>query len=279
MTAGAPGAIARRRAPAVLGWRRMRGVVALLGLGLGLLAGCKPGGSAPPPPAAAPPSPAAAGSARSITGTGAAAGPAASAAAAPHVTLPRSPDTPLRRSRRPLDRARLDRLAAIEFADFERQDRGRTDAAAEFRHTTRSRPKLAVTVMVGPCTAERRCPAMNLPAWTARRDELLQQLPRALRSRGDTRFEIGARAIAGAPAIAVYELGYSAGTDDHDQPSVEYIDAYVVHYNDGVNQIRVMAHYVDDTLGGIDQLLAVAPPDDLEKLAAAFASYYVHTWD
>jgi len=31
-------------------------------------------------------------------------------------------------------------------------------------------------------------------------------------------------------------------------------------------------------IGGIDKLLAVAPPEDLEKLAVAFMSFYLHEW-
>jgi hypothetical protein len=39
-----------------------------------------------------------------------------------------------------------------------------------------------------------------------------------------------------------------------------------------------MAHYVDDAPGSIPKLVAIAPPDDLEKLAVAFASFYLHAW-
>ena len=257
--------------------RDMRSVALPAALGfavaLALSAGCRcgapttapagagsaaPTGSAGPPPAETAPPP---------------------AAAATQVQLPRSADAPVTRTTRPLDRTQLDRLAAIEFPDFEREDRGGFPGLAEFRHTTRTRPRLAVTVTVATCAAPRTCRAMDLAAWTARRDELMRGLPEALRHRPDTRFEITARAISGAPAIAVYELGYATGSDEHGQPSIDYIDAYVLHYNDGVNQLRVMANYVDDTSGGIDQLLALAPREDLEKLAVAFASYYAHAWN
>ncbi|HEX8111942.1 MAG TPA: hypothetical protein VF516_29620, partial [Kofleriaceae bacterium] len=162
--------------------------------------------------------------------------------------------------------------------DFEREDQGTTSGVVLFRHTTRSRPHLAVSVVMGPCSAQRACQAMDLASWTARQGELRGQLPKELRSRPDTRFEIGVRAIAGAPAIYTYQLGYAGGVDEKDQPSADYTDAYVLYYSDGINQIRVMAHYVDDALGGIPQLLAIAPPDDLEKLAVAFASFYLHAW-
>jgi hypothetical protein len=148
----------------------------------------------------------------------------------------------------------------------------------QVRHTTRSRPHLAVSVAIGPCSAERACQPMDLARWSARQGELRGQLPRELRDRPDTRFEIGARAIAGAPAIATYQLGHAGGVDDKDQPAIDYTDAYALEHNDGVNQIRVMAHYVDDAVGGVPQLLAIAPPEDLEKLAVAFASFYLHAW-
>ncbi|HEX7836780.1 MAG TPA: hypothetical protein VF469_04920 [Kofleriaceae bacterium] len=249
----------------------MRGVVALaLGFGLFRLgAGCQSGKAEqqPPPAPTAPRSPATAATEEPV--------PA-------HVRLPRSPDVPARRTTRPLDRAELDRLAAVAFPDFDHQDRSAADDAIEVRHTTKTRPRLGVTVTISRCaktSRARACPPMELAGWTARRDELAHQLPKALLGRPDTRFEIGARTIAGAPAIYTYQLGYAAGTDEKDQPSADYTDAYVVYYNDGENQLRVKAHYVDDAVGGIDQLVAIAPPEDLERLAVAFASFYVRTWN
>jgi len=237
---------------------------------------CQSGKSAPPPPArtAAPIPVASAVPGSPAAGPGSAASPVEPA----HIRLPRSPDAPLGPTHRPLDAAALGRIAATEFPGFEREDQGAAAGAVRFRHTTSSRPHLAVSVAMGPCSAAPACPAMDLASWTTRRDELRSQLPRELRDRPDTRFEIGARAVAGAPAIYTYQLGYAGGVDDKDQPSVDYTDAYVLYYNDGVNQIRVTAHYVDDALGGAPQLLAIAPPDDLERLAVAFASFYLHAW-
>jgi hypothetical protein len=267
MTRPARGALTRRWGATLAA---MRAVAALsLGLAAG---GCQSGKSEAPPPAAARP---ASGSSRP-----AASAPAAPAAPAPaHVQLPRSPATPPHRTVRPLGRAQLERLAAAAFPGFAREDHDTYYGSVEVRHVTQTRPRLGVTVTIGPCTRARACPAMDLARWTARRDELARQLPKELVGRPDTRFEIGARALAGAPAIYTYQLGYAAGTDANDQPSIDYSDAYTLYYNDGVNQVRVMAHYLDDAVGGIDQLLALAPPEDLEKLAVAFASFYVHAWN
>jgi len=199
-----------------------------------------------------------------------------------HVTLPRSPATPPVRTTRPLGRAELERLSAFEFQDFRRQARGTTDHVTEVRHTTTTRPALGVTVTIEPCdlapNAEHACPAMELESWQARRDELRQTLPKDLADRPDTRFEIGKRDLSGVPAIYTYQLGAFFGKDEKGQPVGAYSDAYVLYYNDGINQIRVTAAYLDDAVGGTDHLLAIAPPEDLEKLAVAFLGFYVHAW-
>ena len=243
-----------------------------------------PGAPSPAAPSPAPANPApAAAIAAAAGGTAAPAGSVSGSpgesAAPTHVRLPRSPETPARKTLHPLRKPQLARLAAIEFPDFERQDRNTTERMIEFRHTTRTRPHLGVTVQLAACPRPRPCPSMQLARWNKLRPELLEQLPASLSARPDTRLEIGTREVAGASTISIYELGYASGSDDKDQPSADYIDAYVVYYNDGVNQMRVMAHYLDDTVGGLDQMLAVAPREDLEKLAVAFASYYLHAWN
>jgi hypothetical protein len=248
----------------------MRGVVALSCLCAALGPGCQSSKRAPGAGSAA---------------TGASGASAASGAPGTmkvpegeHVMLPRSPAGAPVATHHPLDRAALDRLAATSFSDFERQDRASGADFVEFRHTTRSRPVLAATIVLAPCNAQHPCPAMDLAAWTAQRTALLAELPAELAQRPETRFEIAAHPIGGAPAISTYALGYHAGNDDRDQPSTTYVDAYTLYYNDGANQLRVMAHYVDDPVGGVEPLLAVAPPEDLERIAIAFASYYLHTW-
>jgi hypothetical protein len=212
-----------------------------------------------------------------------------------HVRLPRSPDAPPHRTTRPLGRSELERLAAFEFPDFEREDRGTTDESTELRHTTATRPTLGVTVRIEPCGRQapparaprnakppkpgpRACLAMELGAWQAHAEQLKQALPAELLARPDTRFELGVRDLRGATTIYTYQLGALFGNDDKGQPAGSYSDAYILYYNDGVNQIRVNAAYLDDAVGGIDHLLAIAPPEDLEKLAVAFLSFYIHEW-
>jgi hypothetical protein len=215
-----------------------------------LLAACK----AEPPPPAPPPV-------------------IADASLATHVRLPRFSDAAIRRTTQPLSAAQLARLAAIEHADFERQDRGSLATSVEVRHTTRTRPLLAVTVQIAPCEP---CAALDTSA--QRRAERVAELPAALRDRPDTRVELATRQVAGVTAVATYELGAAFGTDEHGQPAGDYLDAYRLDYHDGVNRIRVTASYVDDAVGSVDRLRAIAPPADLEKLAVAFLGFYLHQW-
>ena len=196
-----------------------------------------------------------------------------------HVKLPNSPSTPPHRTTRPLARAELDRLSAIEFPDFEREVRSAGKRSAEIRHTTATRPKLAVTITLEPCDRDRHpCPAMELATWRARPELRERSLSKELREQPDTRFEIGARDVAGSSAIYTYQVGWAFGSDEHGQRQGSYSDAYNLYYNDGSNQIRVNASYADDAVGGKAQMLALAPEEDLEKLAVAFLSYYLHEW-
>jgi len=212
--------------------------------------------------------------------------PAGSAAGSPvaaHVKLPRSPATPPRATTRPLDRAELDRLAAFAFADFEHEVLATDAQRLRVRHLTVSRPKLAVTVAIERCDlgpqANPPCLAMALPAWQPRIRELrAQSVPPALRERPDTRFELGARRVAGSPAIYTYQVGWSFGPDDHGQPGGTYSDSYTLYYNDGINQIRVRADYADDAMASARAMLALAPEQDLAQLAVAFLDFYVHEW-
>jgi len=236
-----------------------------------LAGGCKadPRDSQALPPAAAQP--------------GDSVGSAAGSAVATHVKLPRSPATPPRATTRPLDRAELDRLAAFEFADFEHEVISADAQRLRVRHLTASRPKLAVAVAIERCASEPQanppCLAMELADWQPRTSELrAQSLPPVLRDRPDTQFELGVRRVAGSPAIYTYQAGWSFGPDNHGQPGGTYSDSYTLYYNDRINQIRVRADYADDAMGSARDMLALAPKEDLEKLAVAFLDFYVHEW-
>src|SRR5262249_54978838 len=182
--------------------------------------------------------------------------------------------------------------AAFEFKDFQHQDRGATDRFIEFRHSTKTRPILGVTMTIEPCERSRpttrkpapgvapghACTPMALEAWKAKTRELKESLSKALIARPETHFEVGVRDLLGTPAIYTYQLGAFFGDDERGNPVGSYSDAYILYYNDGINQIRVNVAYLDDAVGGVDNLTAIAPREDLERLAVAFMSFYVHEW-
>jgi hypothetical protein len=141
---------------------------------------------------------------------------------------------------------------------------------------TATRPKLAVIVAIEPCLPA--CPAMDLATWQRKTAELRRALPAQLRDRPDTIFELGRQDLTGTPAIYTYHAGWALEGEPRGGPAGTYSDVYALSYNDGVNQIRVHADYADDAVGSLEQMLAIAPKADLERLATSFLAYFIHTW-
>jgi hypothetical protein len=56
-----------------------------------------------------------------------------------------------------------------------------------------------------------------------------------------------------------------------------FTDALALYYNDGINQIRVVAEYKDDPRS-LEELEKTAPKDDLAHLGLAFLDVYTHEW-
>ena len=117
---------------------------------------------------------------------------------------------------------------------------------------------------------------MQLDKWKA--DELKAKLHAGLRDRPDTTFEVGEIDLGGAKAIFTYELGYFFGNDAIGEALGLYTNAYVLYFNDAVNEIRVIAKYVDDPLGSKDDLARAVPREQLEKIARAFLDAYTQSW-
>jgi hypothetical protein len=269
-----------------------------LGTAISVGLGCQRGAPSPvsntAPPEPVPPAPA-------LETMAVPAAPAAPPDPGPaQITLPQSPKTAIRRTKRPFTKRQLAWLSRFEFKDFGREDRGTTEEATEFAHTTKAHPRFGVSVRIDSCMtgepsdnearprtvkhvtlaadAPRACVPMRLPEWQARSDELKQFLDKDLVARSDTRFDIGTRNVAGATVIYTYQLGHLYALDDRNHVVSAHSDAYIMYYNDGFNRIRLIASYLDEPVATRNRLLALAPRSHLEKMAVAFMSFYLHAW-
>lgn len=192
------------------------------------------------------------------------------------VTLPKEETTPPTKTAKPLTKATLDKLSKLEYPSFEKSINVLSDKVLELRYLTKERPKILVTVNVGPCFD---CMPMDAAKWQAKKDGLKVFLQPELREHKDTVFEVGGTDLNGAKLIYVYQLAWAFGKDpDNDQTMGAYAHAYIANYNDGVNQIRVVASYADDPVATRDEMVALAPKDDLEKFAKRFLNAFTHAW-
>ena len=189
-----------------------------------------------------------------------------------HITLPKGDGTPPKPTIKALDRADFERMRKLEFPGFESAVRNH-DNQLDVRHST-PRPTLATTVTVAPCFD---CLPMELDKWKAKEAGLKMLLTESLRDRPDTTWEIGATELNGQRLIFTYQFGHNYGPDDQGNSVGAFSDAYVLYFNDGKNQIRVVAEYKDDPVSR-DDLKAIAPREDLEKLAKGFLDVYTHAW-
>jgi hypothetical protein len=167
------------------------------------------------------------------------------------------------------------KMAELKFPGFELKVHGTTEKGFEVRHLTEKHPKIAVTVSVLPCF---NCVEMNVDKWKAHSDGMKLLVQPELRNRPETDFEVGETTVAGTKMIYSYQAGQYFGKDDNGNPIGAYTDAYAVYYNDGVNQIRVVAEFKDDPRGTKEDMLALVPRAKVEKLAKAFMDTYAHAW-
>jgi hypothetical protein len=113
---------------------------------------------------------------------------------------------------------------------------------------------------------------MQLDTWRAEADALRVTIPPDLRDRSEgTSFEVTSVSLGSAPAIATYQLAIAPGTSLFDQ-------AVVVYFNDGVNQLRVMARYAGPPPHKDGLIEDAVERHELEQLALAIADRCATTW-
>ena len=180
---------------------------------------------------------------------------------------------------KPLTKATFEQLANLKYIGFAQEVRGLTDTLLDVRYVTESKPRLAVVIKVWPCKAPGpgACEPLTEEVWTKKKPELLAAM-KALATDPKTTLEIGAVDLGGgAKGIYTYQVGFTVGNVTKGEGS--FSDAYKLHWNDGVNQIMVSAEYKDDATASREDMLSLAPKEDLERIARSYFDAFTHSWE
>jgi hypothetical protein len=200
--------------------------------------------------------------------------------AAPDIVLPSGPGAPPVKTTQPIGGDKLEALSKLTFPSFQLELRWVTkanDAGAgvgiELRQKTEDHPLIWATVTITPCFD---CLPMDLPKWQEKTEALKLFLLPSLKADPKTKFEVGQTSLHGQPMIYTFQSGL-ANADPTGKLSGGFTHAYILYYNDGVNQIRVVAEYKDDPATP-ETMEKLAPRADLENVAKAFVDVYTQAW-
>jgi hypothetical protein len=200
---------------------------------------------------------------------------ASGAKVVPNLDLPIGPGTPPLKTAKPLVRDDFERLSKPTYNGFDHDVHAFNDKIVEVRHTTTNfEPKIRAIVTMEPCQyhAITECKPIDLDKWKAD-PKLKEVIHERLRDRADTDFEVGKTDLNGTEMIFTYELGYVWPQDGKGA----YMDSYALYWNDGINQIRVIAMWADDPANK-ETMQKRLPKEDLEKVAKSFMDVYTHAW-
>lgn len=244
----------------------MRTILVVSTLALALLTGCKDKPKRKAPPANV-------GSAAAGSGSG-----SGGMRPAPDLILPRADGTPPKKTTAPHTKADYEKLDKLEYPGFMIEHRTVGDKVFEVRQKTKDHPRMWATVTIQHCLD---CVPMQLDKWKAKEEDLKVVMGDLAKVKG-VESEIGVTDLFGATIAYHYYVG--AGRPESTGSAAEeggggmvYGSAYVAYYNDGVNQIRVIAEYKDDPTTP-ENMKKLAPKEDLRALALSFLDVYTHAW-
>ena len=204
---------------------------------------------------------------------GSAAGSATGANPAPDLVLPHAEATPPKKTTAPLTKTDFERLAKLEYPGFTADVRTVGDKVFEVRQKTQDHPRLWAVVTIKPCF---ECLPMELYKWKAKEDELKKLNLEGLKDLPGIEWKMGEVALKGQKLIYTYQIG-TGTVPGEGGGGYTFTNAYFLYFNDGVNEIRVVASYKDDPVEKED-LAKLAPEKDLRSLALAFLDVYTHAW-
>lgn len=178
---------------------------------------------------------------------------------------------PRARPAAPFDQAAYEAISKLDFGGAPVQVLELSDSGLALRVSptpaTGEQPIVA-TIRLGRCL---NCIAIDRAAWVARTAELEQLLPKEVRDKPDTVFEVSDATAAGTKVIYVYQLAVFAigGLDGKPLEKAINTHAYTLHWNDGVNQVQVSVKDASPPdAPTVQQLATKVPRARIEKLAS-----------
>jgi hypothetical protein len=193
------------------------------------------------------------------------------------IKLPAPSGKPPVKTTAPIDKTQLAKLAKLGFAEFTLEVTDYPTSVA-IRQRAMLQPKMSVNIAISPCNAQIPCTPMSLEAWRKDEPALKAKVDPDLVNRPDSIFELGETSIGGTPAIFVFQAGQFFGKTELGNAASSYSNAYTLHYNDGVNLLRVTASYSDGPRTTLQDMLNALPRPFLERVTLAFLDAYGQAW-
>jgi hypothetical protein len=158
----------------------------------------------------------------------------------------------------------IEEIAKISFDGFTNNPMNINADGASIRQYGNPRPKTYATVRVNPCLD---CVPMDLAKWKEKEaalkaitiSENLLKLP-------DTEYSLADADIGGKKMISAYQLGYGNHLYSH---------AVTLYYNDGVNEVSIIAQYADNMTIDRVTMTKLVPREKLEGMAAMMMAAYL----
>jgi hypothetical protein len=202
----------------------------------------------------------------------------------PDIDLPHGTGKPPVKTTEPLPLKKLLELQGRTWKGFETKPHAiNPDKGMEVQHITVDKPKITATITVAPCSEQSvlgPCKPMQLPLWQADEAHLKMMIPDELRA--DAKLEIGTVKFHDTDLIYTFQLGQTNGTfskgSNAGMSYVAFTYAYILYFNDGVNQIRVVAEYKDAPMASVDEMQKIVPREDLENTAKGFFDAFTSLW-
>jgi len=203
---------------------------------------------------------------------------------APDIELPRGTGKPPVKTTEPLPLKKLLELQTHAWKGFQVAPHAiNPEKGMEVQHITEDKPRITATVTIAPCSEQAvlgPCKPMQLPLWQADAAHLKMMIPDELRS--DAQFEVGLVKFHSTDLIYTFQLGLTNGTftkgSNAGMSYTAFTYAYILYFNDGVNQIRVVAEYKGDPPAAAADLSKIVPREDLENTAKGFFDAFTQLW-